>query len=181
MAGNVDQEADDETAARTLWLTRSGSEGKQEDPVPSSQLLCCVDDGAYAGAFVCTPFAFLSLCIWNAPFGGPLWHRLRKAEQSGGILFCVVCSGAISSLISDTLIEFSVRSGNHSTGTLSFVQNRVRFRKKKTKTPAKKYISLQGERGWNSEMNHFFLGGKLSFILFSTPISFFLSASTAAT
>ncbi len=49
--------------------------------------------------------------------------------------------------------------------------------------PVKKYISIQGgERrpGWISE-NHLFFCGKLSFIVFWPPLSFFLSASTATT
>jgi hypothetical protein len=38
------------------------------------------------------------------------------------------------------------------------------------KKPAKKYITLQGRDGSNSEMHHcFFFGAKLSFILFLTP------------
>jgi hypothetical protein len=41
------------------------------------------------------------------------------------------------------LVEFSVKSGKHGTGTLSLVQNRVRLKKK----PPKKYISLQGGSG----------------------------------
>jgi hypothetical protein len=61
MASNVDKEADDEIATSTIRPTGSGWEGKQEAPVPNSQLLRCV--GKYAHAFVCTPFAFLSLCI----------------------------------------------------------------------------------------------------------------------
>jgi len=128
VAGNVDQEADDETAARTVWRTRSGSEGKQEDPVPSSQPSCCVGNDAHA--FVCTPFAFLSLCIWNARLA-PLWRRLRKSRTVGRsfVVFCVFASsGAISSWIWQTWKEFSGRSGKHS---LSFVQNRLRLGGKK--------------------------------------------------
>jgi hypothetical protein len=38
------------------------------------------------------------------------------------------------------MIEISVKSGKDSTSTLSLVIHRVRFKK----TPAKKYISIQG-------------------------------------
>jgi hypothetical protein len=66
-------------------------------------------------------------------------------------------------------IEFVVKSGKHSTRTLSLVQNRVRWKKK----PAKKYVSLQqGVKLRNA---------RLSFIQFWPPLSCFLSASTAAT
>ncbi len=72
------------------------------------------------------------------------------------------------------IIEFSIKSGKHSTRTLSLVQIRVRFFK------TWKRSTLAFNKGWNSEMHHFF-GGKLSFILFWPPLSLFLSASTAAT
>jgi len=63
------------------------------------------------------------------------------------------------------IIEISVKSGKDSTSTLSLVIHRVRFLKK----PAKKYISIQQ-------------GVKLRwFPEFHPCLSFFLSASTAAT
>jgi hypothetical protein len=73
-----------------------------------------------------------------------------------------------------------VRKTQHQ--NLEFRPKPGEMRKKKTnKTAAKKYISLQGGRGVKLRKEPFFWGGKLSFILFSPSISFFLSASTAAT
>jgi len=69
-------------------------------------------------------------------------------------------------------IEFSVKSGKHSTKTLSLIQDRVRF---------KKICKKVHSRGVKLRNVPFFLGGKLSFILFWPPLSLFLSASRAAT
>jgi hypothetical protein len=70
-----------------------------------------------------------------------------------------------------TTIEFSVKSGQHDTSTLNLVQNRVRFLKNLQKSILP---SLQGEVKLS-------LCAKLSFIRFWSRLSFFLSASIAAT
>jgi len=65
------------------------------------------------------------------------------------------------------IIEFSVKSGKHSTRTLSLVQNRVRLKKKLQKKYPKKPktinpLSIKG--GWNLEMHQFHLVFTLSFL-----------------
>jgi len=76
------------------------------------------------------------------------------------------------------LLEFSVKSGKHNTRTLSLVQKRWDFFKNLQKST----LAFKRGRGRGELSNapSFFFRYKLSFILFWSPLSFFLSASTAA-
>ncbi len=71
------------------------------------------------------------------------------------------------------ILELSIKSGKHGTRTLSLVQNRVRFQKILEKST----LAFNGPP--NSEMHQFLCQTEFHPVL--TRLSFFLSASTAAT
>ncbi len=73
------------------------------------------------------------------------------------------------------ILELSIKSGKHGTRTLSLVQNRVRFQKILEKST----LAFKGGGVQTQKCSTFC--AKLSFILFRPRLSFFLSASTAAT
>ncbi len=111
-------------------------------------------------------------CPRYTPISRPL---LGSSFQS----FTGPTSNIISHLCFNT-IEFSVNSGKHSTRTLSLVQNQVKF-KKNLQTNTLAFNAGGGEGGALKLRRAPFLCAKLIFILFwHPPLSFFLSASTAA-
>ncbi len=65
-------------------------------------------------------------------------------------------------------IEFSVKSGKHSTKTLSLVQNKVRFKKNLQKCT----LAFKGEGRGGGTFKRAIFGGKHSFILFWPPSLF---------